>query len=284
MKTKKLALTLFSGIALSCAVQPVHAQFFKKLKDKVNSTVDQKVDDILSGKKTSSGSNGAAQAASVSDNDKKFFEKAALAYNFTPGKTLILEDNFSTDATGNMARLWKTSGSGSVEKFETLDGQWLSLNQYTTYKLKSDKALPANFTIEFDIATHSNTDTDDLGNISFGFAHDNNATKFISDAYNDNGIMSTEIRYSGKSINNASSETKINNTLDFPLSGYAIGKMHVAILVKGETAQVYLDKVKVLDTPMFLKSTGNNFFYISAPFKLDHDARIGFSNFKLAAL
>ncbi|PYF76999.1 hypothetical protein [Pedobacter nutrimenti] len=284
MKTKKLIAAAFGAMAILAVSQPVHAQFLKKLKDKVNAQLDKKVDDVLSGNKNTAQGSASSSAPSSTTEDKKFFEKAALSYNFSPGKDQIFADDFSKDASGRMALSWKTGGSGSVEKFPNQEGKWLIFNEYTSYKLKSDKALPSKFTIEFDLATHSLTDTEDLGSIGFGFAHDNGNTKFISDAYNDNAITQTEINYYGKTVNNASSETKINNTVNFPLAGYAIGKMHVEIAVNGQNMLVYLDKVKVLDTDMFLKSTGNKYFYISAPFKLKHDAQVGISNFRLAAL
>gem|GEM_PF-5512282 len=64
-------------------------------------------------------------------------------------------------ATGICCYHWKTSGSGSVQVLPNEDGRWFSLKAFTSYKLKSDKPLPQDFTMEFDIATHSMTSAHD---------------------------------------------------------------------------------------------------------------------------
>jgi len=53
---------------------------------------------------------------------------------------------------------------------------------------------------------------------------------------------------------------------------YAIGIMHVAIAVNGTNMRVYLDKVKVVGTDMFLASSKNKYFYVSTSTRLDNGA------------
>lgn len=244
----------FSGLSVLCvlAVMPANAQLFNKLKDKVKQEADKAVDKVLD---NGGNNNDVSAGNTTSEATTKLFKDAAQAYDFRAGTSAFFSDNFAEDSLGSMAAGWKTSGSGSVQAFPGEDGRWLSLKEFTSYKLKSDKPLPQNFTIEFDIVTHSNTSAGDLEALSFGFAHDNNISDYISDAYNDGAITATQIHYWNKEINNSSSDTKINNSIQFPLAQYAIGKMHVAIAVNGNDMRVYLDKVKVLDTEMFLNSS-----------------------------
>src|SRR5690606_24074725 len=123
----------------------------------------------------------------------------------------------------------------------------------------------------------------DLNELKFGFAHDNAINAYISDAYNDNAITSTSVHYWNKAITNSSSDTKIYNTIDFPLAEYAVGKMHVAIEVKNKHMVVYLDKVKVLDTDMFGRDQEKKYFYVSTGTELSNGAEIGIGNFKVAS-
>ncbi len=284
MKKVLLSITISSFLLLY--IQSANAQVFKKLKDKVSSkvenTLNNAVDKALDGK-------GNSEDAIASSTDKKgsssdIFAASAKDFNFKPGSIVVFSDDFSKDSIGRMAQFWKTSGSGSVANLPDHSGNWLLLKEFTTYKFKSNTALPENFTLEFDIATQSNNDAKDLNSISFGFAHDNAINDYIGDAYNNNAITSTTVHYWNKEIINSSSDTKIHNTTDFPLAEYAIGKMHVAIEVKDKHMVVYLDKVKVLDTEMFSRDQEKKYFYISTGTELNNGAKIGISNVKVANL
>lgn len=272
---KKVLFSIAISSFLLSSFQPAKAQVLKRLQDKVSSkvenTVNGAVDKALDGK----GSSGDITASSTVDTNKEF--------NFKTGSALVFSDDFSDDSIGHMAQFWKASGSGSVASLPDQSGKWLLLKEFTSYKLKSNTPLPDNFTLEFDIATQSNTDAKDLLELKFGFAHDNAINNYISDAYNDNAITSTSIHYWNKAITNSSSDTKIYNTVDFPLAEYAVGKMHVAIEVKNKQMVVYLDKVKVLDTEMFDRDQEKKYFYLSTGTKLSNGAEIGISNFKVAS-
>jgi hypothetical protein len=270
----KKSLVLFT-VCFTLLHFQTKAQIFKHLEDKAEQKADEKVDDLFVKHKHTS---------NTSTTDVSVFTEAAKVYDFKPGTQNIFWDNFETDSLGNMPHNWKTSGSGSVQTFPNQLGKWFLLNEYTSYKLRKDASLPENFTIEFDIATHSNTSADDLESLIFGFAHDNNISSYIGDAYNNNAITATQIHYWNKEIINSSSDTKIYNSQKFPLQQYAVGKMHVAISVNGSSMKVYLDKVKVLDADMFLNTSMNKHFYISTATRIDNGAQIAIGNFKINAL
>lgn len=279
---KKLPLCAGLCLAATCFfTSNSQAQLFKKLKDKVSDKIENKVDKVLDGDlgtKSQKDNNASAE--------NKVTANIGLSgpYLFVQGKDTIYFDNFSADQTGAMASHWKSNGSGSIETTTQFPGKWLFLNEFTSYKLKSDTPLPDNFTIEFDIVTLSRDKARDLNSLSFGFAHDNGISSYIGDAYNEGAICQTEIHYWNKEIINSSSDNKKYNTIKFPLKGYAIGKMHVAITVKGLHMQVYLDKHKVLDTDMFASTPETKYFYISTSTRLDNGAKIGVGNFKIAGL
>ena len=282
MKRTHLCLCLGMGLATTfLSVSQSNAQIFKKLKDKVSDKIEGKVDKILDGdssKKTDAGKNTGKvdQAANTIGLEGP--------YNFIQGKDSIYFDGFATEKVGDMASHWKTHGSGSIGTTDQFAGKWLFLNEFTSYKLKSDVPLPENFTLEFDIVTMSKDEAKDLESLSFGFAHNNAISSYIGDAYNEGAITHTEIHYWNKEIINSSSDNKKYNTIEYPLEEYAIGKMHVSITVKGLHMQVYLDKHKVLDTDMFARTPEKKYFYISTSTDMDNGARIGVGNFKIAGL
>lgn len=284
---KKVLLSIAALAMLMLTTASSQAQLFKKLKDKVSSKIESKVNNTID--KTLDGKDSAGDAVNQatkagSTDAKEIFANAAKNYAFKPGSALVFSDDFSKDSLGSMAADWKTSGSGTVGNLPDQTGKWLLLREFTSYKLKSNTALPDNFTLEFDIATQSKNEAKDLNELKFGFAHDNAINNYISDAYNDNAITSTSVHYWNKAIINASSDTKINNTIDFPLAEYAIGKMHVAIEVRAKHMIVYLDKVKVLDTDMFDRDQEKKYFYVSTGTELNNGATIGISNFRVAGL
>jgi len=280
---KKFPVCASLAVAASCFVAVnSQAQLFKKLKDKVSDKLENKVDKVLDGDFGTKSN----KDSSPSGTDHKVAANIGLGgpYLFVQGKDTVYFDNFSTDQPGSMASHWKSNGSGSIETTPQFPGKWLFLNAFTSYKRKSDTPLPENFTLEFDIVSLSRDKASDLNSLSFGFAHDNGISSYIGDAYNEGAITHTEIHYWNQEIINSSSDNKKYNTIQFPLKGYAIGKMHVAVTVKGLNMQVYLDKHKVLDTDMFASTPETKYFYISTNTRLDNGAKIGVGNFKIAGL
>lgn len=273
-----LGITL-AGFVLTAS--QANAQLFKKLKDKVSDKIENKVDKVLDGDLSSK-----TKKTSTSDNAGQIAAAIGLdgPYNFIQGLDTVYFDNFSSESTGDMASHWKTHGSGSIGTTDQFPGKWLFLKEFTSYKLKSNTPLPENFTVEFDIVTQSKDQARDLNSLSFGFAHNNAISSYIGDAYNEGAITQTEVHYWNKEVKNASSDNKKYNTIKFPLEEYAIGKMHVAITVKGLHMQVYLDKHKVLDADMFERTPEKKYFYISTSTRLDNGARIAVGNFKIAGL
>lgn len=277
---KKVIFTV--AMLLGSAGCLMEAQLLERIKNKINQkaneTVDNSINKVLNGKpkKDVAANDDAASSGYI-------FEEASKNYKFVPGSKTIFDENFAKYSVGSMPGSFKTSGSGEVIHFANNTGNWLLLKEFTTYKLKSDVSLPENFTIEFDIATNAR-EAKDLTSFSFGFAHDNSISNYIGGAYGNNAITDTQIHYWNKNVTNNSSDTSLNNTINFPLAQYAVGTMHVAIAVQGTNMQVYLDKVKVLDTEMFLPQSKKKYFYCSTSTQISHNGQIGISNFKIRGL
>lgn len=267
---------IIAGLALGLAAgfNPVQAQFLKKLQQKLEDKVDRKVDGMINGKK---GSTVSAEGKSA-----KPMPKLEEVYSFVPGHSPFFADNFSTDKAGRMPRHWKSSGGGSITTIPDVPGKWLALAPLTTYRIDSILAMPGNFTVEFDILTRS-TQAKDIGALVFGFGRDNSNRSYIQDAYNDNAITGTRLHFWNEAIINSSSDTKINNSLEYPLSNYANTIIHISMSVEGENMRVYMNRSKLIDTRMF-KANTIKYFYMSAPYDYEGEAMTYFGNFVISKL
>jgi len=272
MKLKNLSILAVLG--LLAYSNPAEAQLLKKFQKSLEDKASQKVDDVLNGKKKVAGP--AAESTAAKDAPPPVEE----VYSFTPGSTILFESDFKRDSKGSMPKRWKTSSTGSVVSIPDMPGNWLALAPRTTYKIDSLLKAPENFTIEFDLVTRSD-EAKDIGSMAFGFARDNSIKNYIYDAYNDNGITNTQFHFHNRDISNSSSDTKVYNTLSYPFANYANGLLHVAIAVEGETMRVYVNRSKVLDTRMLRKDLPK-YFYLSAPFSYDNQAKVYFGNFVMS--
>ncbi|WP_184546266.1 hypothetical protein [Mucilaginibacter sp. FT3.2] len=203
-------------------------------------------------------------------------------FDFVPADSVIFSDNFNGITAGSMPKNWKSNGLGKVISLPGIDGKWLVLQNFCSYKLANPHSLPAKYTMEFDIVASADK-TVDLSPVTFGFAKDNSVSQYIPDAYNAGGINAVSIRYfNGDEVNIASSATNFDASTKLDLVSYVNQIMHVSIAVDGDRVRVYIDKTKVANELLFNKNRVK-YFFISAPIKADNKAKVVVSNFKIAA-
>ncbi|RTL59410.1 MAG: OmpA family protein [Sphingobacteriales bacterium] len=181
---KKIVLVFFCFTV----VQYSHAQFLKKLKEKVNSTVDKTINkavDKAAGSKGSStnetpsadnNSTKKATTASAGSSSIKVYSK----FDFVPGKTILYFDNFENDNIGETPLGWNTSKSAETVQIEGLEGKWLKLaNNYTSHISRNKKQSWGNsFTVEFDLLMKKTTESN--GTYSYIYLFNSNG-KLVSD-------------------------------------------------------------------------------------------------------
>ncbi|MDG3582807.1 hypothetical protein [Galbibacter pacificus] len=270
-------ITILPGLLLLFAFSPIttNAQFWKKIQDKVEKKAVDVTDDMLNG---STDEEESTAQGNASKGQVPYVEEV---FSFVPGSNIYFQDNYDNENLGSMPRYWKTNGTGSIVEIPGLPGKWLKLGDRSSFKLDTLLAMPkGKFTLEFDIVTRSDK-AKDIGGMNFGFSKDNAVRSWISDAYNDNSITSTELHFWNRAVSNSSSDTKVSNTLDFPLDNYGNALIHVSIAVDGDQMRLYLDKSKLLDAKMFLNKP-TKYFYVSAPLDMDQGAQLFIGNLKIA--
>ena len=261
----------FSAVLLLALYMPdiTHAQLLKKLKDKVNQTIDnktnktidntvnsadKKVDNTVnsaigkngSNGSTSSNTNTSTNTASSPTPDSGPKIGAYKNYDFVPGDKIIFEDHFDTDEEGEFATHWKLiAGQGNVNTFN--DKKILLLTgSYSRIipAIKTPAYLTDSFTVEFD-----NYSIDDFGPQIWFY-------KTVEDAKSDDAVP-VKIVFNERNgfwtLNVRTRDRKNEQQVKYPDAiGYANYRNkwhHIAIAYKDKRLKIYVDEYRVLSIP-----------------------------------
>ncbi|UGU17814.1 hypothetical protein LS482_08020 [Sinomicrobium kalidii] len=248
----------------------------KKLEKKAEEAVEKQVDDVLG-----DGNPGGEDNPAKGGSDDPFRNLPKTVYDFTPGGTIIFQDDFSQDAEGNMASKWTSNGTGAVETLPGVPGKWLRVYPENTYKIKDLMPMPENFTLEFDMLTRAEN-YKDLGTPAFGFDYN----KGIKGHYylTNQKPINADFSYQFGNLNFTSKEVgsgRKSSEMDFPMSYFVNDVMKVQIEVIGSRMRVFANKYKVLDTEMANPESKKYFYFASDG---NEHSRIYIGNFRIAAI
>lgn len=76
--------------------------------------------------------------------------KAAVASDFTAGKTIIFQEDFAKYQPADFPDQWTTNGWGEVRTVDQEEGQWLQVSSDGIYAPNTLPDLPETFTMEYD--------------------------------------------------------------------------------------------------------------------------------------
>lgn len=266
MKKRNVLFGVLTAIGIISNLH-AHAQFgdlLQKAKDKAAKKASDAIDKKTSG--SSDTQTGTRKSSKLIINSE---------FDFVPGDSVIVSDNFAAVATGSSTRAFRTNGSASVVTIKDEGGKWLALADNATYKLSKQLYYPKRFTVEFDVLAVADQ-VKDIYPVIFGFTKDNS----VSD-YNSGDGAYVSLKYYNDTevdVNSSYTDKYLNTTFELP--NFANRPMHVSIAEDGDRMTVYLDKTKLADTQLFLPSSPKN-FYISGPMRYQHDAKVLISNFKI---
>lgn len=198
------------------------------------------------------------------------------SYDFVAGDTLIFSEDFAAYKPGASAASFKTNGTASVSTADGEKGKWMVLQERATYKLSKHINYPEHFTVEFDLLAMADK-TGDISPMSFGFAADNSAGEYTSNA----GAYVELHYYDGDAVNVGNNKLNKFMNASFDLAPGLNRPLHVSLAVQRQRVTVYLDKVKLADTDLFSGSDAKN-FYITAPWQYANNAHVMVSNLKIA--
>lgn len=297
---KKIAIIL-----IACALcSQAKAQFFERLKNKVqqkvNDAVDKTIDNTGTGKKskdtpatgTSADGKNTTTDSSVSGSAPEDI-KAYSRFDFVPGEKIIIEENFAGDAIGEFPAKWNTKTSAEVVTLSNHPGKWLAMKQNGVFYPEYIPNLPDNFTLQLDVLVSNGISN--IGSLSIALA----ASKSDNDKF-DNGYSNSNINVPGIKIDlrpqngdytgsmsystNALGSSSINDITDI---FHAPNKTMATVSIwrQKQRVRVYLNSTKLLDLPRAIESDAIINSLILGAFEPDYDKKGGVfyvSNIRLA--
>lgn len=292
MRTKITATALTICVLSSTA----NAQFFDRIKNKVQQKVESTIDKSLSGKKKTDvppvpvPDNSAVQTNGTADQDDI---KAYSKFDFVPGEKIIVEENFSQDAIGEFPEKWNTKTSAEVVTLNNKPGKWLALKQDGVFFPEYITNLPDNFTLQLEVLV--NNSISNIGTLTVALA----AVKDDNDKF-DTGYSNSNIRVPGIKLDlrpqsegyqgnmgystNALGASSIDNISN---EFHAPGKTSATISIwrQKQRVRVYLNSTKLLDLPRALELGTVINSLIFGAYAPDYDKKGGsfyISNIRLA--
>ena len=261
MKFKRIGFTLsILFLVNSFDASAQMSGLFQKVKDKAA----QKASDMMDKKSTSN--------SDLNSNTKR--AKVNSAFDFIPGDSILVSENFANMPIGTTPKTIKTNGAGSIVTVNDFEGKWLAFESSASYRLSKQYQYPKNFTVEFDLLASADK-ISDMSPVDFGFTNDNSVKEYLQAS----GAFTSLLYYNNNEIIVSGPNGKHLSTT-FDLTPYVNRIMHISMIVDGQRMAVYLDKTKIADTELFLTTDTKN-FYISAPLDYKNGAKLLFSGLKI---
>lgn len=190
-------------------------------------------------------------------------------YDFIPGDTILFEDNFANDQTGEFAQHWKLiMGQGVVNKHDNENVFAFTQNSIVAPLMKKAAYLPAQYTIEFDF--YVDRAFDGLNQIRLLF--DDKMLEWTE------GKLYVTTDYQAYSVVFPGGQLNQNIQDKYSEEAYANHWHHFAIAVKNRQMKIYLDQYRILSVP----DCGYNAGAIGLSVNGSESGMIGFKNFRLA--
>jgi outer membrane protein OmpA-like peptidoglycan-associated protein len=228
----------------------VQAQLLKKLKDKVDKSVDKTVDDVTKGKKDEKGTEETNGNSTNASKTEPATMKTYSKYDFVPGEVIIVYEDFMQDAVGDFPDKWNTNASGETVTIDGKQGHWLKINKQGVFMPEFIDSLPDNFTFEFDLLCDnpgqiwalytSVASLSDRGHPESWNTTNSRFTMTIAPGGDGNGSSTVERRKDGTGEASTSTDTK----------QFAAQKLvHIAMWRQKERMRVYFNQEKAWDLP-----------------------------------
>lgn len=258
------------------------AQFFKKLAKKAEKAAertverrvdrettkktDQALDSILepgSGGKQSPGNtqgNGNANSGNeevgTSTGPVTAGPKTIEVYSkfdYVPGDKPIFYDDFNDDFMGDFPSKWNTNGSGEVVTVGSLPGKWYSIANRSLTIPNLGKALPEDYTIEFDVkATNLTSNTSSSAVLEIFLSETPNLTTSENNVFASLGFC--QYVPVGVRVHNSfrGDPASISNNLQQDFRDIYKDIVHVSIAINKNRYRLWLNETKVVDLPQFI--------------------------------
>src|SRR5688572_12799891 len=205
-------------------------------------------------------------------------------FDFVPGETVIVFDDFTQDAIGDFPAKWNTNASGEVVTIASRPGRWLKMTGGGVFVPEFPAILPDNFTLEYDMLVapsfdsgyRLNTVIAELQDVKqpAGWQGVDNRFHFSAMPGAPDGSTQMEPRQGGVGAAAVAADIK-----RFSKNGAPV---HVSVWRQRQRVRVYFDENKVWDLPRALLATAKyNTILFFVP-NLDKGSEYYLSNIRFA--
>jgi OOP family OmpA-OmpF porin len=245
---------------LNKAETGINSLFKKKNKDKKQDTTQAVT-------KTAEPVATQSSPAPAQTPDQPVAIKVYQNYDFVPGEKILFTDNFQDDQDGEFPAHWKlTKGQALVNKVDGKPAFLLTEGNYAVVspRMKTDKYLGADFTLEFDFIFKPDKD----GGVSYG-----TGIEFVFNADGYDQRFRVSFNDAEVSIGDLYKSYPADLTTDFNNKWH-----HAAIIRKNGQMKAYVDQYRICVNP----DTDQKFNSIEFDGIGDETKPIVFTNVKLA--
>lgn len=183
-------------------------------------------------------------------------------YDFVPGERIVFAEDFSTDVIGEFPLKWYTNNKGEVVTLSGPAGKWLRLFPGGQFVSPGLKSLPENFTAEFDLLLHYQTEEEGypLPNVQLRLMQllksDVHAKEFLNKGETLSDVL-VELSPAGEETSMIEYRSSLGGGTHLSndwktlrkLDSYFGKPMHVAIWVQKERFRLWINGEKVYDIP-----------------------------------
>jgi len=192
-------------------------------------------------------------------NDQEMSEdfKVYSKFDFIPGNSILLYDDFSLDNIGDFPAKWDTNGSGELVTIN--DEKWFRLANRSTYIPLTSSSLPENYTIEFDmLMTGLDNKTSSQAFLVFLFADNNSFQK--AKTWSMVEISPCQfIESQGVVEKRVNGERQFRNKMGKDYRDVINGTSRISIAANKSRLRVWLNENKIVDVPRLLADGITNF-------------------------
>ncbi len=255
------------SLAFSTASQ---AQALKKLKEKVNTKIEQAANAAMGDTKPAEATKTTNTTAGVGDAKEDIGQY--VKYDFVPGDSVLFTDDFQGEESGEIPSKWLIS-QGKAEVYDDNGNMVISARKgtYLRPRMSKENYLPKQFTVEFD-----------MKHVNYNPAYGRSVGLFLAEQTDENAGNFKSAVYvwaSGEAeFGQAKGEWPYEH---FNESNVATMKKwkHVAISVNEKGVKVYVNQFRILNAQVeFGKPTALRLYIDN-----DYDAPVLIRNFKVMA-
>lgn len=221
----------------------------KKKKGKSNQATDTSINNANGNVAT----NTSAKNTYEKNNSSASIETYSK-YDFVPGEKVLLYEDFSQDAIGDYPENWNTNSSGETVTVSGQTGHWLMLSKKGSFLQEDIKALPDNFTYQFDYISSFGAPFEMRPTLSLYLLASEKGTTVMNNGIGQSSGVDLEFDRSTRDKGGRvmircydGGNKTIDNQVTFSNNGEE--EIKVSIWRQKQRMRVYINQDKVLDLP-----------------------------------